>query len=158
MFHIIFSHLPVFRYFLLVTYDMKHHFRSILMLYFEISRGLIRNWQSFKRTSYIAKSSLDNVSTTIMYTPSPPPSCSSSTTSLFFCPLFLISSLILLTCRSCDQAALAVATNTSIILKRDDPFDAMNRLHCAGPSRSARPCCCCTPEGYKREEGRGGSA
>ena len=133
MFHIIFSHLPVFRYFLLVTHNMKHHFPSILMLYFEISRGLIRNWQSFKCTSYIAKSSLDNVSTTIMYIRSPPLSCSSSSTSLFFCPLFLISSLILLTRRSCGKAALAVTANTSITLKRDDPCDAMNCLHCAGP-------------------------
>ena len=104
MFHIIFSHphsplviqideyvisskhlvIPVFPYYLVVAYNMIHHFPSILMLYIEISRGLIRNWQSFKCTSYIAKSSLDNVSTTIMYIRSPPLSCSSSSsTSLF---------------------------------------------------------------------------
>ena len=64
-------------YFLLVTYNIIHHIPSILILYIEISRGLIRNCQSFKCTSYIAKSSLDNFSTTIMYIPSPPLSCSS---------------------------------------------------------------------------------
>ena len=61
---------------------------------------------------------MDTSSITIMYIPFPP------SFSLFFYPLFLVPSLILLTCRSCDQAALAVAANTSITLKKDDPFNA----------------------------------
>ena len=63
----------------------------------------------------------------------PPPPPPSSSSSFLFCPLFLVLSLILFTRRSCDQAALAVAANTSITLKKDDPIDAMNRLRCAEP-------------------------
>ena len=35
--------IPVFPYYLVVAYNMIHHFPSILMLYIEISRGLIRS-------------------------------------------------------------------------------------------------------------------